>query len=398
MSPKTQNGFTLIELLVVIAIIAILAAILFPVFAKAREKARQTQCINNCKQIGMAIALYAQEHDEALPAGFTDADSDGEWDMTEGVQWTSTLDVPAKVLRCPDSAKTVTLSYGYGWWLQGKTLGDFPRANVIPTVADCVQPIMSSNWSANLCHGGMASYVFLDGHAAISKPNGMDFFADDFSSGIFTVATPATTSALTGTNMPVFVTTPAAQWIAAKANCASVSNSEMTIASGATASDCLYLYLKDTKYDTALDALPCVHGNVIKNYITSSIFARDFHMEVETKGAGSGPMVCNNVGIDRDSFYSWVSWGKLLVYGLKAGGGALQYSYPTSFSIGTTTVYRTIIDGMPDGYQCELTCPSSGADSGLCTIPYADIDTANGNKMLYVRLQPGTYQRMLLWW
>jgi len=53
------HGFTLIELLVVIAIIAILAAILFPVFSKAREKARQTQCINNQKQIATAVLMYA---------------------------------------------------------------------------------------------------------------------------------------------------------------------------------------------------------------------------------------------------------------------------------------------------------------------------------------------------
>jgi len=61
---QKKNGFTLIELLVVIAIIAILAAILFPVFAKAREKARQTSCLSNMKQIGLAFAQYTQDYDE----------------------------------------------------------------------------------------------------------------------------------------------------------------------------------------------------------------------------------------------------------------------------------------------------------------------------------------------
>ncbi len=61
-----RGGFTLIELLVVIAIIAILAAILFPVFAKAREKARQTSCTSNMKQICMAQMMYAQDYDERL--------------------------------------------------------------------------------------------------------------------------------------------------------------------------------------------------------------------------------------------------------------------------------------------------------------------------------------------
>jgi prepilin-type N-terminal cleavage/methylation domain-containing protein/prepilin-type processing-associated H-X9-DG protein len=64
---KRQQAFTLIELLVVIAIIAILAAILFPVFAKAREKARQSSCANNLKQLGVAIAQYTQDYDENEP-------------------------------------------------------------------------------------------------------------------------------------------------------------------------------------------------------------------------------------------------------------------------------------------------------------------------------------------
>ncbi|NUQ01493.1 MAG: DUF1559 domain-containing protein [Armatimonadetes bacterium] len=65
-----RKGFTLIELLVVIAIIAILAAILFPVFAKAREKARQSTCQNNLKQIGVAIAQYTQDYDERLSPNY----------------------------------------------------------------------------------------------------------------------------------------------------------------------------------------------------------------------------------------------------------------------------------------------------------------------------------------
>ncbi len=64
---KNASGFTLIELLVVIAIIAILAAILFPVFAQAREKARQTACVSNLKQIGNALTMYEQDYDQRLP-------------------------------------------------------------------------------------------------------------------------------------------------------------------------------------------------------------------------------------------------------------------------------------------------------------------------------------------
>ncbi|MBW3622209.1 MAG: DUF1559 domain-containing protein [Armatimonadetes bacterium] len=65
---RSPRGFTLIELLVVIAIIAILAAILFPVFAKARDRARQSGCFNNMKQISLGTIMYAQDHDEMLPS------------------------------------------------------------------------------------------------------------------------------------------------------------------------------------------------------------------------------------------------------------------------------------------------------------------------------------------
>jgi prepilin-type N-terminal cleavage/methylation domain-containing protein len=65
----SRKGFTLIELLVVIAIIAILAAILFPVFARAREQARKTTCLSNMKQIGLSLGMYLQDYDELFPPG-----------------------------------------------------------------------------------------------------------------------------------------------------------------------------------------------------------------------------------------------------------------------------------------------------------------------------------------
>ncbi len=70
MSQRKSGGFTLIELLVVIAIIAILAAILFPVFAQAREKARATSCVSNEKQLATAILMYSQDYDESYPLAF----------------------------------------------------------------------------------------------------------------------------------------------------------------------------------------------------------------------------------------------------------------------------------------------------------------------------------------
>jgi prepilin-type N-terminal cleavage/methylation domain-containing protein len=74
---RGRRGFTLIELLVVIAIIAILAAILFPVFARAREAARRTACVSNMKQVTSAFMLYTQDYDEVLPYHWTPAPTSG---------------------------------------------------------------------------------------------------------------------------------------------------------------------------------------------------------------------------------------------------------------------------------------------------------------------------------
>jgi len=107
---KTFQGFTLIELLVVIAIIAILAAILFPVFAKVREKARQTSCASNEKQLGMAILQYVQDADETYPLGNQAPD---EW--ANG--WPLTVAPYIKslaVFRCPDDS-TDKMKAGEEW-------------------------------------------------------------------------------------------------------------------------------------------------------------------------------------------------------------------------------------------------------------------------------------------
>lgn len=82
-APK-RTGFTLIELLVVIAIIALLAAILFPVFARARENARKSTCLNNLKQLGVGFTQYTQDFDEMLPnlGGYHAPADSGQWIVT----------------------------------------------------------------------------------------------------------------------------------------------------------------------------------------------------------------------------------------------------------------------------------------------------------------------------
>jgi prepilin-type N-terminal cleavage/methylation domain-containing protein/prepilin-type processing-associated H-X9-DG protein len=85
-----RKGFTLIELLVVIAIIAILASILFPVFARAREKARQTNCLSNAKQLVLGATMYAQDYDEQLP--YEDFDINGSGAEDDGdMTWRSMI-------------------------------------------------------------------------------------------------------------------------------------------------------------------------------------------------------------------------------------------------------------------------------------------------------------------
>jgi len=112
---RTRSGFTLIELLVVIAIIAILAAILFPVFAQAREKARAISCLSNLKQMGIAIMMYVQDYDEQFPFAAT-VFSDGtriDWRIvilpyikngTRGLAQTGDGTVVGGIFSCPSTS------------------------------------------------------------------------------------------------------------------------------------------------------------------------------------------------------------------------------------------------------------------------------------------------------
>jgi prepilin-type N-terminal cleavage/methylation domain-containing protein/prepilin-type processing-associated H-X9-DG protein len=107
---QVKNGFTLIELLVVIAIIAILAALLLPALASAKEKGRQASCINSVRQQTLAVLLYADENNDLLPpTAYNDADGNE-------VDWPALLDPylnhVAKIHLCPSDILSKTNSYG----------------------------------------------------------------------------------------------------------------------------------------------------------------------------------------------------------------------------------------------------------------------------------------------
>ena len=116
---KQKRAFTLIELLVVIAIISILAAILFPVFARARENARRSSCMSNLKQIGLGIMMYTQDYDERLPSSKANNGGDTRAGVRQGFyNYIEPYVKNVQVFKCPSdpSANPDNISsYGYNF-------------------------------------------------------------------------------------------------------------------------------------------------------------------------------------------------------------------------------------------------------------------------------------------
>jgi prepilin-type N-terminal cleavage/methylation domain-containing protein/prepilin-type processing-associated H-X9-DG protein len=200
LSPKARalRGFTLIELLVVIAIIAILAAILFPVFAQAREKARQSSCLSNMNQLGKGFMLYADDWDEGLPGGapYNSTKNKGDWVgmkkwggpctkdnpmmPEEGSLWPYIKSVAVYV--CPSGQETVDfrLSYATNCLLDFAAMADL--ANSKPGVSGLVLLVDESKTLNDgffcgsntadvpeVVHTGGANYLFADGHGKFYK-------------------------------------------------------------------------------------------------------------------------------------------------------------------------------------------------------------------------------------
>ena len=220
---KILKGFTLIELLVVIAIIAILAAILFPVFAQAREKARQASCLSNCKQIGTALQLYVDDYDETMPIGLVGDRTVGDdtyphhyffiypWVCAApGTYWSTWMDEifpyvkNINMYRCPSSANKCAVWFdnnnkqglaGYTVNLQlcggsednpamAYTMAQFVRSSETVFICDAMQPgsqTVATMFPALIHYweGGNAgkafrhmeglNYTFADGHAKYYK-------------------------------------------------------------------------------------------------------------------------------------------------------------------------------------------------------------------------------------
>ena len=177
-----RRGFTLIELLVVIAIIAILAAILFPVFTKAREKARQAKCTSSQKQIALAITIWTQENDEKLPATAT--------------VW-GDIGVSGKVLVCSTRPKLAN-GYGYSKGIDGLKLGEIEDPTITPMTADATEAsnhVMVLGADVDMRHSGKTKAImsYVDGHvelisnAPITFVNGDQKLMTDLPSGALTL-------------------------------------------------------------------------------------------------------------------------------------------------------------------------------------------------------------------
>ena len=194
----SRRGFTLIELLVVIAIIAILAGILFPVFARARAKAQQTQCLSNVKQLGLSMIMYAMDYNSTLPlwcdpAHQTTKPTDGDvpgnppsyvtWDLAIYPYTRNT-----QIIICPSNPIGPNGARGYAEprYVSGQRTEaiPFPSSTVLLTEKGFFPPFAWSDAAAEsfyqmgkdlvyptttsaMSHQNGKNFAFLDGHAKV---------------------------------------------------------------------------------------------------------------------------------------------------------------------------------------------------------------------------------------
>ena len=206
--PRLKNAFTLIELLVVIAIIAILAAILFPVFGRARENARRSSCQSNLRQIGLGVLQYTQDYDEKMVPTFVGAN---DANASNGFRAWGALVQPyiksAQVFACPSNTSN-TLIFGNGGtaldgtvirrsyntldasyaalqpgYLGARSLASFASVSQCIMAFDSNRDYAQSDDSPGQLgdstfgigpnsggHLGMANFLFVDGHVKSLKP------------------------------------------------------------------------------------------------------------------------------------------------------------------------------------------------------------------------------------
>lgn len=184
MRSSSKRAFTLIELLVVIAIIAILAAILFPVFAKAREKARQASCQSNLKQQILGVLQYSQDYDERMTPNYWDGASAATAAFADHERTYAHLSYPyaknVQIFRCPSQSSTSVQpaaagnyvqipsnSYGYNGYMSNRAVSEITAPAELYVVMDA-----SSSWNdtcqnaPRLCfrHNEGGNFSFADGH------------------------------------------------------------------------------------------------------------------------------------------------------------------------------------------------------------------------------------------
>jgi len=196
MHTKTvKRGFTLIELLVVIAIIAILAAILFPVFARARENARRAACQSNMKQIALGFKQYIQDYDEQYPRAAHGAVYTGNPNGAVNPVWADQI-VPYlksnQIYVCPSDSTSATgnyISYGYNQFVGGGTVGGTAGSvsgvnesqvsasalialsyEVVGNVTATVSTFGTGGAAATTRHLDGSNFSFVDGHVKWYRP------------------------------------------------------------------------------------------------------------------------------------------------------------------------------------------------------------------------------------